>query len=98
MSWGADAVTAEHWTNKAGTYGLAAAAWFSGVPVYVLASRDKTAAAGLADRLSVARPFERTPAHLGTLFLTDVGAIPPDRLSDFAGRFGPDLFHLLQAL
>ena len=63
---GADAVTAEHWTNKAGTYGLAAAAWFSGVPVYVLASRDKTAAAALALRLSVARPVRthaRTTRH-----------------------------------
>jgi translation initiation factor 2B subunit (eIF-2B alpha/beta/delta family) len=38
---GADAISADRWINKIGTFGLAAAAASSGVAVYVIASRDK---------------------------------------------------------
>ena len=38
---GADAISADRWINKIGTFGLAAAAARSGVAVYVVASRDK---------------------------------------------------------
>jgi len=38
---GADALGATFWINKAGTRGLAAAASLCGVPVYVVATRDK---------------------------------------------------------
>ena len=38
---GADAISADRWINKVGTFGLAAAAARSGVAVYVIASRDK---------------------------------------------------------
>ena len=47
---GADAIADTCWINKAGTFGLAAAAAHSGVPVYVVASRDKTMPAELAGR------------------------------------------------
>lgn len=95
---GADAVGARHWTNKAGTYGLSAAAWFSGVPVYVVASRDKAVAAALDVAMSPSRLFEHVPAQLATLYLTDVGSIPPEGLDVFAERFQPDLRYLLEIL
>ena len=38
---GADAVASQFWINKVGTHGLAAAAHRQGVPVYVVASREK---------------------------------------------------------
>ena len=50
---GADAVTAGWFLNKVGTRMLAAAAAAGGVPVYVVASRDKFASAAVAARLSV---------------------------------------------
>ena len=95
---GADAVASAEWTNKAGSYGLAAAAWFSGVPVFVVASRDKSTADDLSRRLSVTRLFERTPAQLVTQFLTDVGPVPPDGLAPFANRYSEDVKHLLTVL
>ena len=95
---GADSVAADHWTNKVGTYGLAAAAWFTGVPVYVVASRDKAASAGLVERLTIATPFERTPAQLATLVLTDGGPIPPDALPTVAERYTAELPFLLDVL
>jgi translation initiation factor 2B subunit (eIF-2B alpha/beta/delta family) len=95
---GADAVAAEFWINKAGTYGLAAAAWFSGVPTYVIASRDKAAPAQLADRLPSPPPFERTPTHLATQLLTDIGPIPPDGLAAFVEHRSTDLPYLLAVL
>ena len=45
---GADAIAPGFWINKVGTYGLAAAAANKGIPVYVVASRDKTMPEGLA--------------------------------------------------
>jgi translation initiation factor 2B subunit (eIF-2B alpha/beta/delta family) len=48
---GADAVAADYWINKVGSFGLAAAAWHRGVPVYVVAGRHKLAPAVLAKRL-----------------------------------------------
>jgi translation initiation factor 2B subunit (eIF-2B alpha/beta/delta family) len=47
---GADAIAARFWINKVGTRGLAAAAAASGVPVFVLASRDKALPEVLAAR------------------------------------------------
>jgi translation initiation factor 2B subunit (eIF-2B alpha/beta/delta family) len=47
---GADAIAARHWINKVGTYGLAAAAALRGIPVYVIASRDKLQSRLLAER------------------------------------------------
>ncbi len=95
---GADAIEADAWTNKAGTFGLAAAAWFSGVPVYVICSRDKAAPPSLGSRLAPTRIFERTPSELATLFLTEVGPIPPDGLNDLVARHADDLPHLLEIL
>ena len=45
---GADAIAETFWINKVGTHALAAAATYSGVPVYVVASRDKAMPADLA--------------------------------------------------
>jgi translation initiation factor 2B subunit (eIF-2B alpha/beta/delta family) len=95
---GADAVASAEWTNKAGSYGVAAAAWFSGVPVYVVASRDKATAGDLSRRLRVTCLFERTPAQLVTQFLTDIGPVPPDGLAPFANRYSEDLPYLLDEL
>ena len=50
---GADAVTAHWFLNKAGTRMLAAAAATGGVPVYVVASREKFASAAVASRLVI---------------------------------------------
>ena len=50
---GADAVTAGWFLNKVGTRMLAAAAAAEGVPMYVVASRDKFASAAVAARLRV---------------------------------------------
>jgi translation initiation factor 2B subunit (eIF-2B alpha/beta/delta family) len=91
---GADAVSAHHWTNKSGTFGLAAAAWFSGVPVYVVASRDKAEAEELGAEMRLPRLFEHTPAQLATLFLTDGGPVPPDQLAAVTQRFAADLRRL----
>jgi translation initiation factor 2B subunit (eIF-2B alpha/beta/delta family) len=95
---GADAVAARHWTNKAGTYGLAAAAWFSGVGVYVLASRDKAESEALTPLIELPRTFERIPVQLGTQFLTDAGPATPDALGGLAERCAPDLAHLFRIL
>jgi translation initiation factor 2B subunit (eIF-2B alpha/beta/delta family) len=48
---GADAVSAGWFLNKAGTRMLAAAAAADGVPMYVVASRDKFASPAVAERL-----------------------------------------------
>ncbi len=48
---GADAVSADYWINKVGSFGLAAAAAHRGVPVYVVAGRHKMAPGILAERL-----------------------------------------------
>jgi ribose 1,5-bisphosphate isomerase len=95
---GADAVAARHWTNKAGTFGLAAAAWFAGVPVYVVVSRDKAEAASLTSRITVPRLFEHIPSELATLFLTDAGPIAPESLSALTERFASDLDQLFAYL
>ena len=58
---GADAITAGWFVNKAGTKMLAAAASTQGVPVYVVASRDKFACAGVAARLTLG---EGSPADV----------------------------------
>ena len=95
---GADAIAAREWTNKAGTFGLAAAAWFCGVPVYVVASRDKAQPDALAGRVPLPRTFERIPVSLATLFLTDAGAVPPDDVPSLSERFaaaGAELVHLI---
>jgi translation initiation factor 2B subunit (eIF-2B alpha/beta/delta family) len=47
---GADALAADYWINKVGTAGLTAAAAARGVPVYVVATRDKALAQPLAAR------------------------------------------------
>src|SRR6185503_878188 len=50
---GADAIAATWFLNKTGTRMLAAAATQQGVPVYVVASRDKFAGRELAARLAI---------------------------------------------
>jgi len=50
---GADAIGPAWFLNKTGTRMLAASAWQRGVPVYVVASRDKFVSAAVADRLVV---------------------------------------------
>ena len=95
---GADALSARDWTNKAGTYGLAAAASFSGVPVYVVVSRDKAAADVLISRMQIARLFERIPIALATLFLTETGPVPPELVSTFTERSAADLRQLFKYL
>jgi len=50
---GADAIAPEWFLNKVGTRMLAAAAWQRGLPVYVVAARDKFVSAALAERLVV---------------------------------------------
>jgi len=50
---GADAIASEWFLNKVGTRMLAAAASQRGLPVYVVASRDKFVSAVLAERLVV---------------------------------------------
>ena len=50
---GADAVAPAWVMNKSGTFMLAAAAALRGVPVYVLATRDKFVAARIAPRLAI---------------------------------------------
>jgi ribose 1,5-bisphosphate isomerase len=50
---GADAVSPSWFLNKCGTLALAAAANLAGVPVFVLATRDKFLPAALADCLSI---------------------------------------------
>jgi translation initiation factor 2B subunit (eIF-2B alpha/beta/delta family) len=51
---GADAVTPASWINKVGSFGVAAAASEAGVPLYVIAARDKFAPARLGPRLNAA--------------------------------------------
>ena len=50
---GADAVAPQWFLNKVGTRMLAASAWQRGLPVHVVASRDKFVSAALAERLAV---------------------------------------------
>jgi translation initiation factor 2B subunit (eIF-2B alpha/beta/delta family) len=66
---GADAVTPEWFMNKSGTRMLAAAATQQGVPVYVLAARDKFVSREVAARLSVREGpvrevWDLAPAHV----------------------------------
>jgi translation initiation factor 2B subunit (eIF-2B alpha/beta/delta family) len=58
---GADAVAPRWFLNKSGTRMLAAAATQQGVPVYVLASRDKFVSRQIADELSIR---EQEPAEV----------------------------------
>jgi translation initiation factor 2B subunit (eIF-2B alpha/beta/delta family) len=51
---GADAVTETAWMNKVGSFGLAAAASVRGVPVHVIAGRDKFVPRSLQPRLTPA--------------------------------------------
>jgi ribose 1,5-bisphosphate isomerase len=45
---GADAIAADRWINKIGTFGVASAAAWSGVAVYVIAGREKFVPAALS--------------------------------------------------
>jgi translation initiation factor eIF-2B subunit delta len=60
---GADAFGPDRFVNKTGTRMLAAAATLSGVPLYVLATRDKFVTGAIADRLQIRdeRPDEIWP-------------------------------------
>jgi len=77
---GADAVGPDAFINKAGTLGLTAAAARLGVPVLVVASRDKW-----CDPLPVIpagnRLFERIPLDLIHLLVTDASVISPAQLA-----------------
>jgi translation initiation factor 2B subunit (eIF-2B alpha/beta/delta family) len=95
---GADAIAAHDWTNKVGTYGICAAAWFSGVPVFVVASRDKLACAALRARMSLPDVFEWVPAQLATVFLTDAGQLHPGDVAAAAERHASDVASLLAHL
>ena len=70
---GADAVASEFWINKVGTHGLAAAAYRRGVPVYVVASREK----GMPD--AVARRWRQSSGPLAEVW---PGADPRVRLDN----------------
>jgi translation initiation factor 2B subunit (eIF-2B alpha/beta/delta family) len=50
---GADAITPDWFLNKSGTFALAAAASLQGVPVFVLATRDKFLPPAIASALSI---------------------------------------------
>jgi translation initiation factor 2B subunit (eIF-2B alpha/beta/delta family) len=114
---GADAVAAQHWINKVGTRGLAAAAAQRGIPTYVVCTRDKLQSRQLADRWSpsfgpgdevwdggptqirIDNPyFERIPAELATVFLTDAGTLPPLHLPGATERYGSDIANLISRL
>jgi translation initiation factor 2B subunit (eIF-2B alpha/beta/delta family) len=95
---GADAVAAGAWINKCGTFGLAAAAWFAGVPVYVVCTRDKSMADARMSDLALPRIFERVPSHLSTLFLTDRGASRPEGVPALAEAWAPAVSRLLEVL
>jgi hypothetical protein len=69
---GADAVFADRWINKVGSFGLAAAASLAGVPAYVIAARDKFLPAALV-------PFVTLPPQ-------DSGEVWPDRPPDVLVR------------
>jgi translation initiation factor eIF-2B subunit delta len=62
---GADAVAPTWFLNKTGSLALASAASFAGVPVFVLATRDKFLPGPLADRLSITEhdPADVWPGH-----------------------------------
>lgn len=83
---GADAVCAERWINKVGSFGVAAAASFTGTPAYVIASRDKFVPSILEARLSVPPLFEFIPAELATLLLTEAGPLSPADLAHAVER------------
>lgn len=95
---GADAIARDAWVNKAGTFGLVAAASFTGVPVYVVASRDKGQAGSLARQAAYSRLFEATPASLMTQLITDSGAVSPEHLAGISERFSQETDALLAAL
>lgn len=88
---GADALSAQDWTNKAGTLGLAAAAASTSIPVFVVTARHKAQCATLRQRAPLPPLFERTPLGLATLVLTDAGSVPPDAVPGLSERFAPDL-------
>ena len=94
---GADAISPRDWINKAGTFGIAAAAFFTGTPVYVCATRDKAQSEAMRGRIELPRVFERIPVELATLILTDAGPITPADLPQFLGRFDADLDRLFRA-
>lgn len=77
---GADAVGPDAFINKAGSLGLSAAAARLGVPVLVVASRDK-----LCDPLPIIpagnRLFERVPLDLIHQLVTDASVISPTQLT-----------------
>jgi translation initiation factor 2B subunit (eIF-2B alpha/beta/delta family) len=95
---GADAISARDWSNKCGTFGLAAAASHLGTPVYVIGSRDKAQSAALHQRVQLPREFEQTPIGLATLVLTDVGPVAPEDVPALAERYSVELSALLALL
>ncbi|MGE0042184.1 MAG: hypothetical protein AB7H88_12600 [Vicinamibacterales bacterium] len=77
---GADAVGRDGFINKAGSLGLAAAAQRLGVPVLVLATRDK-----YVRRLPEIPPghlFERVPLDLVSHFVTESAVLAPEHLDE----------------
>jgi ribose 1,5-bisphosphate isomerase len=94
---GADAIADEFWINKVGTFGLAAAAWRRGVPVYVVASRDKAMPSPMARGW---QPPDADPAEVWASPGAEVSvvnryfeAIPADLATLFltdAGPVGPE--------
>ena len=69
---GADAIAESFWINKTGTHGLVSVANRLGVPVYVVASRDKAMPAALAARWRLpeadrAEVWPDAPGHIEVL-------------------------------
>jgi translation initiation factor 2B subunit (eIF-2B alpha/beta/delta family) len=95
---GADGIGRRTFTNKAGTFGVTAAAWFSGVAVYVLATREKVESRLLTSYLATSTLFERIPTHLVSSFLMDTGAVPPDHLAAITEHYAVELPFLLEIL
>jgi translation initiation factor 2B subunit (eIF-2B alpha/beta/delta family) len=84
---GADAVTPDWFFNKSGTRMLAAAAQQQGVPVYVLATRDKFLSRRVAEHLTVR---EESPA--------EVWAAPPPGVTVLNRNFEPTPLELVSAV
>jgi translation initiation factor 2B subunit (eIF-2B alpha/beta/delta family) len=95
---GADAVTAQWFLNKIGTRSLAAAAAAEGVPVYVVASRDKLAPASVASRLATSPLFEPTPLANVTGVITDDGVLVPGMVRQACEALGLEAPQSLVAL
>lgn len=90
---GADAIGTSTWINKVGTYGLAAAASQRGIPVFVIATRDKALARPLAERWNAqsADPREVWPSPAAGVLVQNpyFERIPVELVTSFLTEVGP---------